>query len=177
MAGNDGAPPNNEILGTDKEEEQGASARGEPHSRVGGILECDPPGNRNPPSENDCADGSGETVIGDDDCDNSGGVRAAITDNGGLCRYAIGTANTAMSFIEVCQVYNTIIGTSASTSGYCQSALYSYLSSSFRLFHDPSRVHALRPLSSFRSRVPSRILIHTKSLALKISLAVPSIAI
>ena len=104
MAGNDGAPPDNEILGTDKEEEQGASARGEPHSRVGGILECDPPGNRNPPSENHCADGSGETVIGDDDCDNSGGVRAAVADNGGLCRYAIGTANTAMSFIEVCQI-------------------------------------------------------------------------
>ncbi|XP_076182262.1 uncharacterized protein LOC143154225 [Ptiloglossa arizonensis] len=111
MAGDDDAPPNNEILGADGEG-QGASVRGEPHSRVGGILECDPPGNRNSPSEracndhDDCGDGSGETVIVDDDCNNSGGgVETVIADdNGGLCRYAISTANTAMSFIEVCQI-------------------------------------------------------------------------
>ncbi|XP_043263582.1 uncharacterized protein LOC122403862 [Colletes gigas] len=110
MAGDDGAPPNNEILGADGGG-QGASVRGEPHSRVGGILECDPPGNRNSPSEracndhDDCDDGSGETVIADDDCNSGGGVGTAIADdNGGLCRYAIGTANTAMSFIEVCQI-------------------------------------------------------------------------
>lgn len=119
MAGDDGAPRNNEILGADGEG-QGASVRGEPHSRVGGILECDPPGNKNSPSKRDdcnndndddgdddcadCADGSGETVIADD-CSNNGGVGTVIAgDNGGLCRYAIGTANTAMSFIEVCQV-------------------------------------------------------------------------
>lgn len=108
MAGDDDASPNNEILSTDGEG-QGASVRGEPHSRVGGILECDPPGNKNSPSErvcnnDDCADGSGETMIADD-CNNSGGVETVIAgDNGALCRYALSTVNTAMSFIEVCQV-------------------------------------------------------------------------
>lgn len=105
MAGDDGAPPNNEILAAEGEG-QGASMRGEPHSRVGGILECDPPGNKNSPSEracdDDCDDGSGETVIADE-CNNGGGPVIA-GDNGALCRYAIGTANTAMSFIEVCQI-------------------------------------------------------------------------
>ncbi|PBC26455.1 uncharacterized protein LOC122712793 [Apis laboriosa] len=108
MAGDDDASPNNEILSTDGEG-QGASVRGEPHSRVGGILECDPPGNKNSPSErvcnnDDCADGSGETMIADD-CNNSGGVETVIAgDNGALCRYALSTVNTAMSFIEVCQI-------------------------------------------------------------------------
>ncbi|XP_034187729.1 uncharacterized protein LOC117607757 [Osmia lignaria lignaria] len=97
MAGDDGAPPNNEILG----EGQAASVRGEPHSRVGGILECDPPGNKNSSSERACDDDCDESVIADD----SGGGGAVIAgDNGALCRYAIGTANTAMSFIEVCQI-------------------------------------------------------------------------
>ncbi|XP_076242815.1 uncharacterized protein LOC143184455 [Calliopsis andreniformis] len=88
-----GAPPNNEILRGE------GRARGELHSRVGGILECDPPGNRNLPA--DCADGSGETIISDN-C-NAGGPIRTITDVG-LCRYAMGTANTAMSFVEICQI-------------------------------------------------------------------------
>lgn len=97
MAGDDGAPPNNEILG----EGQAASVRGEPHSRVGGILECDPPGNKNSSSERACDDDCDESVIADD---SGGGGSVIAGDNGALCRYAIGTANTAMSFIEVCQV-------------------------------------------------------------------------
>ena len=105
MAGDDGAPSNNEILAD--REGQGASVRGEPHSRVGGILECDPPGNKNSPSQrvptdDDCADGSAHTVI-PHDCNGGGGTPIA-GDNGPLYRYAIGTAHTAMSFIEVCQV-------------------------------------------------------------------------
>ncbi|KAK9298511.1 hypothetical protein QLX08_008189 [Tetragonisca angustula] len=105
MAGDDGAPSNNEILAD--REGQGASVRGEPHSRVGGILECDPPGNKNSPSQrvpndDDCADGSAHTVI-PHDCNGGGGTPIA-GDNGPLCRYAIGTAHTAMSFIEVCQI-------------------------------------------------------------------------
>ncbi|KZC08182.1 Bcl-2-like protein 1 [Dufourea novaeangliae] len=121
MAGDDGAPPNNEILGTDGGGQGASAARGELHSRVGGILECDPPGNRNSPSERACNehhddhdddhdddDGSGgTTVIADDDYNNSAGTVGTTViadDNGGLCRYAIGTANTAMSFIEVCQI-------------------------------------------------------------------------
>lgn len=105
MAGDDGAPPDNEIL-TDGEG-QGASVRGEPHSRVGGILECDPPGNKNSSSQrvsndNDYAGGSADTVIPQDR--NGGGGTPIAGDNGALCRYAIGTAHTAMSFIEVCQV-------------------------------------------------------------------------
>lgn len=105
MAGDDGAPPDNEIL-TDGEG-QGASVRGEPHSRVGGILECDPPGNKNSSSQrvsndNDYAGGSADTVIPQDR--NGGGETPIAGDNGALCRYAIGTAHTAMSFIEVCQI-------------------------------------------------------------------------
>lgn len=69
---------NNEI---GEGEVQGAStARGEPHSRVGGILECDPPGNRN--------------SLGDQ--------ATEITD--GVCRYGVSAANGGMSFIEICQV-------------------------------------------------------------------------
>ncbi|KAK0177538.1 hypothetical protein PV328_001580 [Microctonus aethiopoides] len=69
---------NNEI---GEGEVQGAStARGEPHSRVGGILECDPPGNRN--------------SLGDQ--------ATEITD--GVCRYGVSAANGGMSFIEICQI-------------------------------------------------------------------------
>ncbi|XP_017877139.1 uncharacterized protein LOC108623265 [Ceratina calcarata] len=115
MLDDDGAPLNNEILGTDGEGQSGqsASVRREPHSRVGGILECDPPGNKNSPSERACSDGdddddrstvSFETVIGNN-CNGNGGVGTVIAgDNGSLCRYAIGTANTAMSFIEFSQI-------------------------------------------------------------------------
>lgn len=77
---------NNEILGTrdGAEEGQDTSTRGELHSRVGGILECDPPGNRNSSNER---------------------AAAATDDNeDGVCRYAVGAANRAMSFFEMCQV-------------------------------------------------------------------------
>lgn len=85
MAGDDGTTMNNEILGArdGAEEGQATSTRGELHSRVGGILECDPPGNRNSSNE-----------------------RAAAADDNedGVCRYAVGAANRAMSFFEMCQV-------------------------------------------------------------------------
>lgn len=77
---------NNEILGTrdGAEEGQDTSTRGELHSRVGGILECDPPGNRNSSNER---------------------AAAATDDNeDGVCRYAVGAANRAMSFFEMCQI-------------------------------------------------------------------------
>ncbi|XP_012281832.1 uncharacterized protein LOC105700521 isoform X2 [Orussus abietinus] len=63
--------------------DQGASARGEPHSRVGGILECDPPGNRNSSSE----------------------APAELTTEraNGLCRYGAAVTNGGMSFVEICQ--------------------------------------------------------------------------
>lgn len=86
--------PDNEIL---QEEGGAASATGELHSRVGGILECDPPSNRNPGE----LDGNGETG---GDGDTGGAVRTVTADNSGLYRYVIGTATTAMSFIEVCQI-------------------------------------------------------------------------
>ncbi|KAF7997946.1 hypothetical protein HCN44_009344 [Aphidius gifuensis] len=70
---------NNEIGGDD---DQGASARGEPHSRVGGILECDPPGNRN--------------LL------NSEQPTTEITD--GVCRYGASGTSSGMSFIEICQI-------------------------------------------------------------------------
>lgn len=73
MAGD--SATNNEIGEGD---EQGASARGERHSRVGGILECDPPGNRNSLSDQATADG--------------------------VCRYGVSAASSGMSFIEICQV-------------------------------------------------------------------------
>jgi len=86
MAGDDGTTTNNEILGAEGgEEEQGTSARGELHSRVGGILECDPPGNRNSSNERPAA-------------------TAAANNEDGVCRYAVGAANRAMSFFEMCQV-------------------------------------------------------------------------
>ncbi|XP_015608024.1 uncharacterized protein LOC107273908 [Cephus cinctus] len=75
MAG-DGATDNDVGEGSD----QGASAQGEPHSRVGGIVECDPPGNRNSSSEL-------PNAIGD-----------------GACRYGASGASSGMSFVEVCQV-------------------------------------------------------------------------
>lgn len=78
---------NNEIGGDD--DEQGASARGEPHSRVGGILECNPPGNRN--SLN-----SEQTT-----------ATNIITD--GVCRYGVTATSSGMSFIEICQVVVVII--------------------------------------------------------------------
>ncbi|KAG8035830.1 hypothetical protein G9C98_001486, partial [Cotesia typhae] len=68
--------------------EQGASVRGERHSRVGGILECDPPGNRNSLSMSDQAN---ENTDDDDDDD-------------GVCRYGVNPANSGMSFIEICQI-------------------------------------------------------------------------
>ncbi|XP_043501231.1 uncharacterized protein LOC122523509 [Polistes fuscatus] len=56
MAGDEGAlKTNNEIFAKEEEEVRGTLARGEPHSRVGGILECDPPGNRNSPSKQACS--------------------------------------------------------------------------------------------------------------------------
>ncbi|CAG5099482.1 Similar to BCL2L1: Bcl-2-like protein 1 (Homo sapiens) [Cotesia congregata] len=55
--------------------EQGASVRGERHSRVGGILECDPPGNRNSLSMSDQAN---ENTDDDED---------------GVCRYGIRLQN------------------------------------------------------------------------------------
>lgn len=92
MAGDDGTTMNNEILGArgGAEEGQGTSTRGELHSRVGGILECDPPGNRNSSNERAAA------------------AAAAADDEDGVCRYAVGAANRAMSFFEMCQV--TYIG-------------------------------------------------------------------
>ncbi|XP_011314352.1 uncharacterized protein [Fopius arisanus] len=75
MAGD--SAKNNDIGGGD---EQGASARGEPHSRVGGILECDPHGNRN------SIHSEGTTGIGE-----------------GVCRYGSHSDAAAMSFIEICQ--------------------------------------------------------------------------
>ncbi|KAG5326383.1 B2CL1 protein, partial [Acromyrmex heyeri] len=86
MAGNDETTTNNEILGAEGGEEgQGTSARGELHSRVGGILECDPPGNRNSSNERPAA-------------------TAAANNEDGVCRYAVGAANRAMSFFEMCQI-------------------------------------------------------------------------
>lgn len=90
MAGDDGTTMNNEILGAQGgvEEGQGTSTRGELHSRVGGILECDPPGNKNSSNERAAA-----------------AAAAAAADNeDGVCRYALGAANRAMSFFEMCQV-------------------------------------------------------------------------
>lgn len=85
MAGDDGTATNNEIRGAGGGEEgQDTSARGELHSRVGGILECDPPGNRNSSNERSAA--------------------AADDNEDGVCRYAVGAANRAMSFFEMCQV-------------------------------------------------------------------------
>ncbi|XP_032667042.1 uncharacterized protein LOC116842235 [Odontomachus brunneus] len=84
MAGDDETVMNNEIVGAEGGEGHGASARGELHSRVGGILECDPPGNRN--SSNERA-----TTAADDDED-------------GVCRYAVGATNRAMSLFEICQI-------------------------------------------------------------------------
>lgn len=87
MAGDDGTMTNNEILGAERGgEQQGTSVRGELHSRVGGILECDPSGNRNSSNERVAA-----AVATDDNED-------------GVCRYAVGAANRAMSFFEMCQV-------------------------------------------------------------------------
>ncbi|KAK2587332.1 hypothetical protein KPH14_003049 [Odynerus spinipes] len=122
MAGDDGAPTtNNEILSLEGEEEgEGTLARGEPHSRVGGILECDPPGNRNSPSERACsaaaATATDEDVEEEDELDGED-VGEEVTgeindeenreDEGGggiICRYAIRTATSAMSFIEICQI-------------------------------------------------------------------------
>lgn len=86
MAGSDGTMTNNEILGAERGgEEQGTSVRGELHSRVGGILECNPPGNRNSSNERAAA-------------------TAAADNEDGVCRYAVGAANRAMSFFEMCQV-------------------------------------------------------------------------
>lgn len=84
MAGD--STTNNEIGEGD---EQGASARGERHSRVGGILECDPPGNRNSLSMSDQANEN--------------------TDDDGVCRYGASPANSEMSFIEICQVFIHLI--------------------------------------------------------------------
>jgi len=92
MAGDDGTATNNEILDAGVEEEgQDTSARGELHSRVGGILECDPPGNRNSSNERAAA---------------AAAAAAATTDDGedGVCRYAVGAVNRTMSFFEMCQV-------------------------------------------------------------------------
>lgn len=119
MLGDDGATPvNNEILGEangEGQSGQSASVPREPHSRVGGILECDPPGNKNSPSERACngdgdeddedrSTGKFENVIGNN-CNGNGDVGTATAgDNGSLCRYAISTANSAMSFIEASQI-------------------------------------------------------------------------
>lgn len=84
MAGDDKTTTDNEILVEGGEEGQGTSARGELHSRVGGILECDPPGNRNSSNERAAV--------------------AAANNEDGVCRYAVGAANRAMSFFEMCQV-------------------------------------------------------------------------
>ncbi|KAH0539222.1 uncharacterized protein LOC123259269 [Cotesia glomerata] len=70
--------------------EQGASVRGERHSRVGGILECDPPGNRNSLSMSDQANENTDDQDDDDD--------------DGVCRYGVNPANSGMSFIEICQI-------------------------------------------------------------------------
>lgn len=113
MAGEDETVTNNEILNAltwaeeveeeeeeEEEEEtegQSTSAQGELHSRVGGILECDPSGNKNSSNERiapDSSNGGGTTTAAGTDDDNEDG----------LCRYALGAANRAMSFIEICQV-------------------------------------------------------------------------
>ncbi|XP_011157407.1 uncharacterized protein LOC105194262 [Solenopsis invicta] len=104
MAGDDGTTTmmtttttttmmNNEILEAEGGEEgQGTSERGELHSRVGGILECDPPGNRNSSNERAAATATTATVV-------------AVADNeDGICRYAVGAAHRAMSFFEMCQI-------------------------------------------------------------------------
>ncbi|XP_012527858.1 uncharacterized protein LOC105831923 [Monomorium pharaonis] len=105
MAGDDGTTTtttttttNNEILkGAEDEEKegQGTSARGELHSRVGGILECDPPGNRNSSNERAVAAAATATTA----------TAVAVADNeDGVCRYAVGAAHRAMSFFEMCQI-------------------------------------------------------------------------
>ncbi|KAL2712290.1 Bcl-2 protein [Vespula squamosa] len=120
MAGDDGAPKtNNEIFAEEGEEGRGALARGEPHSRVGGILECDPPGNRNSPSKRACsAAASAAATVSDEDenCEDEeeldeeadeedGGGEGGDGGGGGIVyRYAIRTATSAMSFIEICQI-------------------------------------------------------------------------
>lgn len=76
----DGGAPQGNVCNND-EGDRGASTRpGERHSRVGGILECDPPGNRN-----------------------STRHRATLI-NDVLCRYGAATNSGVMSFVKVCQV-------------------------------------------------------------------------
>lgn len=128
MAGDDGVPTtNNEILLVEgKEEGEGALARGEPHSRVGGILECDPPGNRNSPSErassaaatatdedekDEDEDFDDEKLDDDEDIDEVVNEEISEEENrngevggGAVCRYALRTATSALSLIEICQI-------------------------------------------------------------------------
>ncbi|EZA51743.1 hypothetical protein DMN91_003436 [Ooceraea biroi] len=102
MAGDDGTTTNNEILDAGVGEEgQDTSARGELHSRVGGILECDPPGNRN--SSNERAAAAATTTI-TTTTTTTNTATAADDDEDGVCRYAVGAANRAMSFFEMCQI-------------------------------------------------------------------------
>jgi len=99
MAGDDGTTTNNEILGAEGGEVgQGTSARGELHSRVGGILECDPPGNRNSSNERAAVAAAAAAAAA-----TTTAVTAADNEDG-VCRYAVGAANRAMSFFEMCQV-------------------------------------------------------------------------
>ncbi|XP_077278176.1 uncharacterized protein LOC143906178 [Temnothorax americanus] len=103
MAGDDGTTTNNEILDAEGGEEgQGTSALGELHSRVGGILECDPPGNRNSSNERVAA---AAAAAADAATATATAVAVAVADNeDGVCRYAVGAANRAMSFFEMCQI-------------------------------------------------------------------------
>lgn len=72
---------NNEFHG-ERGKDQGSSVRGGLHSRVGGILECDPPSNWNLPSNQ-------TTIVN------------PITN--GLCHYDTRSASSGMSFMEICQ--------------------------------------------------------------------------
>ncbi|KAL6265555.1 hypothetical protein P5V15_002350 [Pogonomyrmex californicus] len=102
MAGGDnGTTTNNEILGEKSGDEgQGTSARRELHSRVGGILECDPSGNRN--SSNERAATTAITATATATVTAAAAAAAAAADNeDGICRYAVGVANRAMSFFEI----------------------------------------------------------------------------
>lgn len=71
-----------------------AVARGEPHSRVGGILECDPAAA--------AAAAPGNSTGKSTDEQQEQQPAAAVVD--GLCRYAAGATSGGMSFVEVCQV-------------------------------------------------------------------------
>ncbi|XP_015175965.1 PREDICTED: uncharacterized protein LOC107066140 [Polistes dominula] len=117
MAGDEGAPKtNNEIFAKEGEEVRGALARGEPHSRVGGILECDPPGNRNSPSKQQACSAvvaaagtvsnEAEDYKDEEESEQELDERDGSEGEGGgiIYRYAIRTATSVMSFIEMCQI-------------------------------------------------------------------------